>query len=120
MDRPTALDWVGKVIKPLVNADRKAGVANDDTRYLLIQDNLDSQCQPAYLDELRALGVDDHKVPPNKTDQVQPIDRGLGRLLKVYMGQEMDTWLEDDDNLYKWEGNLLRASDRRILIATWY
>ena len=64
--------------------------------------------------------TDDHKVPPNKTDQVQPIDRGLGRQIKIYMGDEEDEWLEDDDNLQKWENNELKASDRRILIAQWY
>ena len=60
------------------------------------------------------------QVPPNKTDQVQPIDRGLGRHIKIYMGQEEDAWLEEDDNLQKWENNELSASDRRILIAQWY
>ena len=29
-------------------------------------------------------------------------------------------WLEDDDNLQKYENNELTASDRRILIAQWY
>ena len=68
----------------------------------------------------QALGVDDHKVPPNETDQVQPIDRGLGRQVKIYIGQEMDAWLLDANNVEKWEDNLLTASDRRILLATWY
>ena len=51
---------------------------------------------------------------------MQPIDRGLGRQVKIYLGQEMDEWLDDDDNLEKWEGNGLTASDRRILLANWY
>ena len=42
------------------------------------------------------------QVPPNKTDQVQPVDRGLGYHIKLYMGREMDEWLEDDDNLDKY------------------
>ena len=36
----------------------------------------------------------------------------------------MDAWLEDDDNLERWEsterGTALSASDRRILLANWY
>ena len=38
------------------------------------------------------------------------------------MGQEMDAWLQDDNNLGRWEGNdnPLSASDRRILLANWY
>ena len=32
----------------------------------------------------------------------------------------MDEWLDDEDNLTKWEDNSLTASDRRILLATWF
>ena len=32
----------------------------------------------------------------------------------------MRPWLDDDDNLTKWEDNSLTASDRRILLATWH
>ena len=68
--------------------------------------------------------LNDHKVPPNETDQVQPIDRGLGRVVKLYMGQQMDGWLEDDNNMERWEstekGKALTASDRRILLGNWY
>ena len=32
----------------------------------------------------------------------------------------MDEWLDDDENLAKWEDNTLTASDRRILLANWY
>ena len=88
--------------------------------YLLFQDNLHSQKQPDYISLLKDLGVDDHKLPPNETDQVQPIDRGLGRQVKIYLGQQMDDWMDDDDNLAKWEENKLTASDRRTLLANWY
>ena len=59
-------------------------------------------------------------MPAGKTDQVQPIDDGAGRLYKQYVGQEEDHWLEDDENLQKWENDALMASDRRILLANWY
>jgi hypothetical protein len=108
------------VIKPFIEAERKAGVATMADRYLLFQDNLDAQKQPDYVSFLRDLGVDDHKLPPNETDQVQPIDRGLGRHVKIYLGQLMDEWLDDDENLAKWEENKLIASDRRILLANWF
>lgn len=120
IDRPLAVEWAEDVIEPFMAAERKAGVADAATRYLLFQDNLDAQKQPEYLKKLSACGVDDHKLPPNETDQVQPIDRGLGRQVKIYLGQYMDEWLEDDDNLTKWEDNGLTAKDRRILLATWY
>ena len=112
-----------QVMQPFMDSEHNAGVANDAQRYLLIQDNLDSQKQPDYIDLLKFIGLDDHKVPPNETDQVQPVDRGLGQHLKLEMGNEMDLWLEDDDNLALWEGDdgaKLSASDRRILLAHWY
>ena len=59
-------------------------------------------------------------LPPGKTDEVQPVDDGMGRQVKIYMGQFQDTWLENDDNLELWESNRLTASDRRVLIATWF
>jgi hypothetical protein len=124
VDRPTACKWAEEGYKKMIDADVAAGVADDSTRYLLFQDNLDAQCKdrnPAYTEYLDCeCKTDDHKVPPGKTDQVQPVDRGKGRQIKIYMGQEEDKWLEDDDNLTKWEDNRLTASDRRILIGTWF
>jgi hypothetical protein len=120
VDRPVAKEWVEDVIGPFIEAERKAGVASTDTQYVLFQDNLDSQKQPEYISLLKSWGVDDHKLPPNETDQVQPIDRGLGRHVKIYLGQLMDEWLDDHENLEKWEENKLTASDRRILLANWY
>eukprot|EP00966_Prymnesium_polylepis_P102476 2373862-Prymnesium_polylepis.1 len=114
------MEWAEDVIKPFIQAERNAGVADSTSRYLLFQDNLDAQKQPDYVSYLRDWCVDDHKLPPNETDQVQPIDRGLGRQVKIYLGQQMDEWLDDDDNLAKWEDGTLTSSDRRILLANWY
>ena len=44
----------------------------------------------------------------------------MGRQVKIGIGQEENDWLEDDDNLTKWENNELTASDRRILLAHWF
>ena len=122
VDRPLAVEWVEDVMAPFIKAERLAGVKTETTRYLLFQDNLDAQKQPAYLDALKALGIDDHKVPPNETDQVQPVDRDLGQHVKIYLGQEMDLWMDTEANLTRWEENLqvLTASDRRVLLANWY
>ena len=124
VDRPIAREWAELSWKKMIDADIAAGVADESTRYLKFQDNLDAQCphrNPAYTDYLRdECQTDVHMLPPGKTDQVQPVDRGMGRQIKCYMGQEEDAWLEDDNNLEKWEDNKLTASDRRILIATWF
>ena len=60
VDRPLAVEWVEVVIKPFIEAERHAGVAMRWTRYLLFQDNLDSQKQPEYIDLLKEWCVDDH------------------------------------------------------------
>ena len=54
VDRPTALAWADQVIKPFIAAERAAQVADGTSRYLLFQDNLDSQKQPDYLNALKA------------------------------------------------------------------
>ena len=122
-DRPTSIDWVNKCFAKMIEADKAAGVADETSRYLMIADNLDSQDatrNPPYITALDKCQTDDHKVPAGKTDQVQPVDDGLGQHLKIYVGQEEDKWLEDDENMIKWENNELTASDRRILLGTWY
>ena len=36
------------------------------------------------------------------------------------MGEEMEKWLDEDDNLERWESNALSASHRRILLTHWF
>ena len=122
-DRPTTVACIEKCYSKIVKADIAAGVADDSARYLMIADNLNAQDaarNPPYITALDKCQTDDHKVPGGYTDQVQPVDRGKGRHIKIYMGEEEDAWLEDDTNLQKYENNELTASDRRILIAQWY
>ena len=64
--------------------------------------------------------MDLHLLPRGKTDFAQPIDAGFGRVIKLYMGEEMEKWLDDDDNLERWESNALSASHRRILLTHWF
>ena len=87
-DRPIAVEWAKLVFKKVIKADIAAGVCDSEDAYLLIQDNLDAQKQPEYLDELKKLQTDDHKVPPNNTDETQPVDDGVGRAIKIFMGKE--------------------------------
>ena len=124
VDRPTSIAWAKQCFKKMIDADIAAGVANASTRYMLIQDNLDAQLKsrnPEYIKYLATeCQTDDHKVPPNKTDQVQPVDRGMGGTVKRYMSQLLDEWLDNEANIEKWESDSFTASDRRILLAHWY
>lgn len=56
-------------------------------------------------------------MPNNSTCETQPVDAGLGRLLKVLVSRESEAWLETDDNLDTWENGKLCASERRILVT---
>ena len=53
------------------------------------------------------------------TDEVQPVGAGYGRLLKVEVGKEPELFLDQNDNLDKWETNSISAFERRVLIARW-
>ena len=57
--------------------------------------------------------------PVGCTDALQSIDAGLGALMKVEVGKQLDIWLENRDNLERWESNALTASDRRVLLTKW-
>ena len=53
--------------------------------------------------------------PGRCTDALQPIDEGLGALIKVEAGKHLDLWLGNGDNLERGESNALTASDRRVV-----
>ena len=55
--------------------------------------------------------------PVGCTDALQPIDGGLAALIKVEVGKQLDIWLENGDNLERWENNALTVSDRRVLLT---
>ena len=55
-------------------------------------------------------------VVPGCTDLIQPIDAGIGRSVRIYVGRALDRWLSIDDNLDEWEGKL-SASDRRVMMT---
>ena len=57
--------------------------------------------------------------PVGCTDALQPIDAGLGALIKVEVSKQLDIWLENGDNLERLESNALPASDRRVLLTRW-
>ena len=59
-----------------------------------------------------------YPLPPDETDKCQPVDQGVGNLIKELMGKELDKYLEKEDNLNKWQSSL-SAGERRILITQW-
>ena len=57
-------------------------------------------------------------LPAKHTDKVQPIDAGFGKTLKGKIGESMERWLEEDDNINKWHGKI-SARKRRDLMTKW-
>ena len=57
-------------------------------------------------------------LPENHTTKVQPIDAGFRKQMKVKIGEAMEKWLEEDQNLDLWH-NRLSAKQRRILMTQW-
>ena len=55
-------------------------------------------------------------VVPGCTDLIQPIDAGIGRTIRMYVGHALDRWLLIDDSLNEWEGKL-KASERRVMMT---
>ena len=45
-------------------------------------------------------------LPENHTDKIQPIDAGCGRIMRGKIGATMETWLEEENNLDKWQDRL--------------
>jgi hypothetical protein len=90
----------------------------------LFCDNLDSQVQPTFLDALKSVDCCRFLLPSGETEMCQPIDGGIGAIIKMLLQQEQDMWLEEDGNLQVWEGDIdapysLTASARRVLITKW-
>jgi hypothetical protein len=107
------LEHIPKQLAPVIPG-RKGAEA------LLICDNLSGQCSETF----RKLMKTKHNVlvwnlQPGTTDITQPVDSGYGRAVKRLIGVKLAQWLENDDNLEKWETGKITASDRRILLTIW-
>ena len=89
-------------------------------RSILIMDNLHAQTTDAFKEYLaKECNTLAWYGPAECTDEVQPVDAGAGRFLKVEIGRRLDMWLEQSDNLERWESKSLTASDRRVLMTQW-
>lgn len=54
-------------------------------------------------------------LPENHMHKIQPVDAGCGQIMKVKIGEALESWLEEKDNLEKWHDRL-SAKERRILM----
>eukprot|EP00854_Cymbomonas_tetramitiformis_P024904 gene24904-30367_t len=114
VDRATSLEWQNGTFIPWLDEH----IPNDES--VVFADNLDAQVQPEYLgnqkEKGRALGW---SLLKGGTHWSQPVDQGAGREVKRDIDYEQNEWLENLDNLEKWENCELTASDRRVLMTWW-
>ena len=83
---------------------------------LLFADDLDAHCHKPVLNIFAQANIFVWFIVPGCTDLIQPIDAGIGRSIRVYVGHALDRWLSIDDNLDKWEGKL-KASEQRVMMT---
>ena len=115
MDNATSIAWLKKSL--LRSLKGEEGVVPWE-QSILFTDNLYAQTT----DEFNRILHEECNtllwlLPPGTTDELQPVDAGYGRLLKVDAGKDLDEWLGKDDNLSQWETNALSAGERRILLT---
>ena len=106
MDGAVAQSWVKNTFAPTVAKSHEN---------VLFLDNLSCQMTEEFHSVCRELASTVvYPLPPDETDKCQPMDQGVGNLIKELMGKELDKYLEKADNLNKWQSSL-SAGERRIL-----
>ena len=108
MDGAVAQSWVKNAFAPAVNKSHENA---------LFLDNLSCQMTEEFHSVCRELASTVvYPLPPDETDKCQPVDQGVGNVIKELMGKELDKYLEKEDNLNKWQSSL-SAGKRGILIT---
>jgi len=105
IDRAINDQYTREVICPFMTANHPP-----DQEKLMFCDNLDAQKTQSFLSLLRDVGCSRYLTPPETTDLTQAFDNGLGRLQKYLIGVQLDEWLEEEENLEKWENSKITAS----------
>ena len=114
-DTEFSIEWVRKTLKPAVKTD-------NDEEFILFCDNLAAQTSELFLAEVKSINGLVWFGVSGATDIWQPVDCGIGQILKRTVANIQEEWLEDDDNVDLWLGNTERKLDvkaRRILITHW-
>jgi hypothetical protein len=86
-------------------------------RVLVFCDNLSSHLADSVKKIFREGNVVLCFLPADLTEAVQPIDAGYGRSVRCCIGNLLDSWLMEDENMDRWESGM-KPAERRILIST--
>ena len=112
-DREFCKKWASQIASPWLEEQHP----EQDT--LMFLDNLDGQVHESFKDILKEANCTRFLLPPETTDHTQPVDGGLGKNVKGEISYEHEVWLQDKDNLEKWESGKISEMEKRILITHW-
>jgi len=110
MDSETNIKWTENTLKN--------GLKDDPAEKVLFADNVGFQPVQNFHEACRDLNTVVYLLPENHTDKVQPIDAGYGKMIKKKIAEQMEKWLEKEENLEMWH-NSIPATTRRVLMTKW-
>ena len=90
--------WVLTDLAEYINSPEYTKVGAAPREFLLFSDNLHGQKTESFKSYLRSLGGSSHNLLPGNTDELQPVDRGVGSALKRECGEVQDEWLRIPEN----------------------
>lgn len=99
MDEEINMQWTNNTLIPGTGDDKEEKVRFADVSFQQSQ-KFHETCR----DEINTTV---YMLPENHTDKIQPVDAGCGRIMKVKIGEALERWLEEKDNLEKWHDRLL-------------
>lgn len=100
MDYDVNMKWVLKILI--------FGIGNFSDEKVIFVDNVGFQLNKEFYEVCRKkVNVVVYFFLENYIDKVQLIDVGCGKLLKIKIGEVMERWLEEDDNLELWYDKIL-------------
>lgn len=92
MDEEINMQWTNNTLIP--------GIGDDKEKKVLFADNVSFQQSQKFHETCRdEINTTVYMLPGNHTDKIQPVDAGCGRIMKVKIGEALETWLEEKDNL---------------------
>ena len=86
-------------------------------RTLMFMDNLRGQTTDQFVAALGRVGVDPHCLPANMTDDVQPVDKSIGKAIKDRIGELRHIWERGFTNE---ELAAVTAAQRRVRLTHFY
>ena len=103
------MQWTNNTLIP--------GIGDDKEEKVLFADNVSFQQSQKFHETCRdEINTTVYMLPENHTDKIQLVDAGCGRIMTVKIGEALERWLEEKDNLEKWHDRL-SAKERRILMT---